>query len=95
MPGGKRTQIGHYAVLPDKRAWVPARQVSVYRPTNHVAAVIDGQAGAVDISRKGAEVPYARLFGPQEGVSALVAGQCRDTSHLTSVIDSESSISDR
>ena len=48
------------------------------------------------MTRRSYTVLIHELTGRQyDLLSALVAGQCRDTSHLTSVIDSESSISDR
>ena len=72
---------------PDDRPRRPERRA------NHLASVVNAQAGAVNVPGKRAEVLHACLPGPQEGVKGCVAGQGRNTNHLTSVID-QSDISD-
>src|SRR5580704_5848677 len=81
----------HHAVVAQVRAHVEAR---IQRYAYDIAAVVDADAAALDVSGKGAEILHAFFPGPQERVRDLVARQIRTAHRLAQIVKPDHEVSE-
>src|ERR1700722_17516845 len=83
MTRNQSVEVGHHALLPQKRPWI---EFLVQGRANYRASVVNADADAGYVPGEFAQILHASFPGPEKSVKSFVAPQVRVTDHLTLVI---------